>query len=163
MDTSKIKNLFSNKDGQGIPGWAKGIALVIIIIFVAWLVYHFYKDVAPKTQKEKNIDKDKNDFINQGQKPSFQRAWYDGASEKLYSLGRGQRGWTDEQGIYSVFVQLNNDLDLTLLTEAFGTKRKSFSFSDTDLNGWIADELSGEGEIAALNNILARRKIKYRF
>jgi hypothetical protein len=53
-------------------------------------------------------------------------------------------------------TELNNDLDLTLLTEAFGEKRKSFSFSDTNLNGWIADELSGDGEIAALNNILAR-------
>jgi len=157
--TTKIKNTLS-----GIPGWAKGIILIIIVLLIVWLVYKFYKNVAPRTQEEKNIDKDKNDFVNQGQKPSFQRSWYDGASKKLYSLGRGQRiGGTDEQGIYSVFVQLNNDLDLTLLTEAFGEQRKSFSFSDTNLNGWIADELSDPSEIAALNNILARRKIKYRF
>lgn len=157
--TDHIKNSL-----VGIPGWAKGVILIIIIILISWLVYKFYKDVAPRTDEEKNIDKDKNDFVNQGQKPSFQRSWYDGAVSKLYSMGRGQRiGGTDEQGIYSVFVQLNNDLDLTLLMDAFGFKRKSFSLSEANLQGWIADELSGDGEIAALNNILARRKIKYRF
>ena len=145
MDTSKIKNVF-----LGIPAWAKGVILIIIVLLIAWLVYKFYKNVAPKTQEEKNIDKDKNDFINQGQKPSFQRSWYNGSADKLYSLGRGQRlGGTDEQGIYAVFVQLNNDLDLTRLTDA-------------NLQGWIAEELNPE-EIKALNNILARRKIKYRF
>ena len=157
MDTSKIKNVF-----LGIP-WAKGVILIIIVLLIAWLVYKFYKNVAPKTQEEKNIDKDKNDFINQGQKPSFQRSWYNGSADKLYSLGRGQRlGGTDEQGIYAVFVQLNNDLDLTLLIDAFGMKRKSFSLTDANLQGWIAEELNPE-EIKALNNILARRKIKYRF
>ena len=158
MDTSKIKNVF-----LGIPAWAKGVILIIIVLLIAWLVYKFYKNVAPKTQEEKNIDKDKNDFINQGQKPSFQRSWYNGSADKLYSLGRGQRlGGTDEQGIYAVFVQLNNDLDLTLLIDAFGMKRKSFSLTDANLQGWIAEELNPE-EIKALNNILARRKIKYRF
>jgi len=156
--SEKIKNVFS-----GIPGWAKGVILIIIVLLIAWLVYKFYKNVAPKTDEQKGIDKDKDTFISQGQKPSFQRAWYAGSADKLYSLGGGQRlGGTDEQGIYAVFVQLNNDLDLTLLIDSFGLRRKSFSLSDADLHGWIASELNPE-EIKALNNILVRRKIKYRF
>ena len=49
-----------------------------------------------------------------------------------------------------------------MLIEAFGSRRKGFSFTDANLGGWLADELNQE-ELNALNNILARRKIKYRY
>ncbi len=160
METKTSKVLLFFKD---IPGWAKGIILIIIVLLIVWLVYKFYKNVMPKTAQDINITKDKNDLSDQGQKPSFVRAWYDSAADKIYSCGAGQRvGGTDESCMYAVFVQLKNELDIVLLTEAFGIRRKGFSFSDANLGGFIADEMNPE-EISALNNILARRKINYRF
>lgn len=164
MEGAKGKVLGFFKD---IPGWAKGAIIIIIVLLVAWIVYKFIKTTGFKTgderEKEQEIEKDKDLFIQQGQKPSYPRTWYRAAADKLYSCGAGQKiGGTDESCIYSVFVSLNNDLDVTLLTEAFGERRKGFSLTDANLGGWLADELNGE-ELSALNNILARRKIKYRY
>ena len=164
MESKSEKALGFFKD---IPGWAKGVIIILIIAIVAWVVYKFVKAAGFKTEeereKEQEIKKDKDMFIEQGQKPSYSRTWYRSAADKLYGCGAGQRfGGTDESCIYAVFVSLKNDLDLTLLFEAFGERRKGFSLTDANLGGWLADELNRE-ELAALNNILARRKIKYRF
>lgn len=148
---------------KDIPGWAKGIAVVIVIAVIAFIVYKFYKNFKPASETEKDLEKDKDTFIKEGQKPTYPRTWYRASADKLYSCGAGQRmGGTDESCIYSVFVSLNNDLDLILLTEAFGERRKGYSFSNANLGGWLSDELNGE-ELKALNNILARRKIKFRY
>jgi len=148
---------------KDIPGWARGIIIIIVVLFIVWLVYKFYKKMTPSAM-DLNIVKDKDLLVGQGQKPSFVRSWYDASADKLYACGAGQTTFTgtDEQCIYSVFVQLKNDLDVVLLTEAFGMRRKGFSFNEANLGGWITDELNSE-ERSALNNILARRQIKYRF
>lgn len=162
MEKGKVLGFFKD-----IPGWAKGVILIIIILLIVWIVYKFVKTTGFKTgeerEKEQEIKKDKDMFIDQGQKPSFPRTWYSAMADKIYSCGAGQRiGGTDESCIYGVFVQLKNDLDVTLLTEAFGTRRKGFSLTDANLGGWLADELNPE-ELTALNGILARRKINYRY
>lgn len=161
--TSKVLGFFKD-----IPGWAKGVIVILIVLLIVWAVYKFVKTTGFKTgderDKEQDIKKDKDMFIEQGQKPSFPRTWYRAAADKLYACGAGQRiGGTDESCIYSVFAQINNDLDITLLTEAFGERRKGFSLTDANLGGWLADELDIE-EIHALNNLLARKKnVKYRY
>ena len=165
METKTNKFLGFFKD---IPGWTKGIMLIIVVLLIAWIVYKFYKTTGFQTGEErdiqKDLDKDKDDLIDKGQKPTFPRTWYRAAADKLYGCGSGQ-GFTlstDESCIYSVFVQLKNDLDVTLLIEAFGSRRKSFSLTDANLSGWIASEFDSS-ERAALNGILAKRNIKYRF
>ena len=160
--TSKILGFFKD-----IPGWAKGVMLIIVVLLIAWIVYKFYKTTGFQTGEErdiqKDLDKDQDVLIDKGQKPTFPRTWYRGAADKLQGCGAGQNiGGTDESCIYSVFVQLKNDLDVLLLTEAFGSRRKGFSLTDANLNGWISDEMNSE-ERAALNMILAKRLIKYRF
>jgi hypothetical protein len=161
--TSKFLGFFKD-----IPGWAKGIILILIVLLIVWIVYKFYKTVGFKTEGERDIqrdlDKDEDVLIKAGQKPTFPRTWYRGAADKLYACGAGQTTFTgtDESCIYSVFVQLKNDMDILLLTEAFGSRRKGFSFNEANLGGWITDEMNS-GERSALNNILARRQIKYRF
>lgn len=160
--TTKVLGFFKD-----IPGWAKGVIIIIIVLLIVWIVYKFVKTTGFKTgderEKEQEIQKDKDLFVQQGQKPSYPRTWYRSAADKLYACGAGQRvGGTDESCIYAVFVSLNNDLDLVLLTDAFGERRKGFSLTDANLGGWLADELDAE-ELRALNNILAKRKIKYRY
>lgn len=161
--TSKALGFFKD-----VPGWAKGIIVILVVLLIVWAVYKFIKTTGFKTgeerEKEQEIKKDKDMFIEQGQKPSYPRTWYSAMADKLYACGAGQRiGGTDESCIYAVFAAINNDLDITLLTEAFGMRRKGFSLTDANLGGWLADELNPE-EIKALNGLLVRKKnVKYRY
>ena len=155
--TSKVFGFFKD-----IPGWAKGIIIIIIIILLALVIWKFVKAVKPKTDEEKDVGKDIDNASGQGQKPSYARAAYNGYADKIYTSGAGQHiGGTDEDSIYDVFRLMKNDLDILLLIQAFGKRRKGFSLDDADLGGYIGDEMNSS-EIGKINTILAGKGIKYR-
>lgn len=159
---SKVKGLLS-----GIPGWAKGIILILIVLLIVWLVYKFYKQVgfksADEKKEEKDIRKDLDMLGQQGQKPTFTRTQYKSFADKLYWAGSGKNiTGTQEDQIYSVFDNMKNDMDIVLLTEAFGL-RKWWAWQDSfNLGGYLTDELD-ESEIKIINNKLAAKGIKARF
>lgn len=159
---STVKQVFT-----GIPGWAKGIILILIVLLIAWLVYKFYKTVGFKTDDEKkqerDLRKDKDMLYGQGQRPTFTRTQYKSFADKLYWSGSGKNvTGTQEDQIYAVFENMKNDLDIVLLTEAFG-ERKWYPWQDSfNLGGYLTDELN-QDELKVINNILAKKGIKSRF
>lgn len=158
---------------SAVPLWLRlaiMAVILILLIIIIWVVLK--KTGAIKTDEEKvaenveeKVKKDTQQLLQQGQKPTFLRTSYAGFADKIFSAGSGQnkpRG-TDEQKIYAVFVQMKNDLDITLLTEAFGQRDVSFTWNEkAGLHGWITNELDNE-ELRVLNMQLAKQGIKYRF
>jgi len=156
---SNIKELFS-----GIPGWAKGIILILIVLLIVWLVYKFYKTVGFKSSEERKQEqdfrKDKDMLSDQGQKPTFTRTQYKGFADTIE--GENKSWDTDEKKIYGIFRNMKNDLDIILLSEAFGKRRPQFELIERDLNGFLNADLN-DSEISEVNKILASKQIKYRF
>lgn len=171
-----MKNNISNIGGSAfnaIPLWLRISVLAVVLIVLIIIVWVLLKKTGVvKTDEEKvaqdvevKVEKDTQQLLQQGQKPTFLRTSYAGFADKLFSAGAGQnkpRG-TDEQKIYAVFVQMKNDLDIALLTAAFGQRDVSFTWSEkAGLHGWITNELDNE-ELRVLNMQLAKQGIKYRF
>ena len=63
---------------------------------------------------------------------------------------------SDESAVYRVFASAKNDLDVLGIVKAFGVK------DGETLGQWLTADLD-EKEIKALNDLLARKGIKYRF
>lgn len=144
-----------------------GIAILVIAVFAAiiWQVVKYFKN-----QKRKQyFSSDYNNLINSGQKPSYPDTSYIQMADKIYEAGcpygaiTGCLG-TDEQAIYDVFNQMNNELDVLLLVRAFGsrTPRGTVAADAVDLGGFLSTELSGDN-ISQINSTLASKDIKYRF
>ena len=145
---------------KDIPGWAKGVAVIIVIGIIAFVVYKFYKNFKPQTQAEKDLNKDQDTFINQGQKPSFPRSQYKAFAD---TIQQENLSWdTDEEKIYGIFKQMKNDLDITLLVEAFGNRRPQFTLNEVALVPFLNEDLN-KSEIGEINKILVAKNIKFRF
>jgi hypothetical protein len=145
---------------KDIPGWAKGVAVIIIIGIIAFVVYKFYKNFKPKTKEQKNLEKDQDTFVQEGQKPSFPRSQYKSFADTIQQENLSFD--TDEEKIYGIFKQMKNDLDITLLVEAFGQRRPQFTLNDVALVPFLNEDLS-KSEIEEINKILIAKNIKFRF
>ena len=58
--------------------------------------------------------------------------------------------------------EMNNDLDVFTLIEAFGQRRKEFSMISAGLGGFLYSELS-ENDINKINQMFLAKQIKTRF
>ena len=164
-----IKNKLSGANGgkgilSDVPGWAKGIILILIILLIVWLVYKFYSTIGFKTAEERaeeqEIKKDKDNLYDKGQRPTFSRTQYRQFADKIEQENMSMN--TDENKIYDIFKQMKNDLDIVLLIEAFGQRRPNFSFNSYGLAAFLNEDLNSS-EIAKVNAILAGKNIKFRF
>lgn len=144
---------------KDIPGWAKGVAVIIVIGIIAFVVYKFYKNFKPKTQEQRDLEKDQDTFVEQGQKPSFPRSQYKSFADVIHSENLSFN--TDEEKIYGIFKQMKNDLDITLLVEAFGERRPQFTLNNVGLVAFLNEDLS-KSEIEEINKILIAKNIKFR-
>ena len=145
---------------KDIPGWAKGVAVIIVIGIIAFVVYKFYKDFKPRTKEQKDLEKDQDTFIEQGQKPSFPRSQYKAFADTIQQENLSFN--TDEKKIYNIFNQMKNDLDITLLVEAFGNRRPQFTLNEVALTPFLNEDLN-KSEIEEINKILIAKNIKFRF
>jgi hypothetical protein len=145
---------------KDIPGWAKGVAIIVVIGIIAFVVYKFYKDFKPKTKEQRDLETDQDTFVQQGQKPSFPRSQYKAFAD---TIQQENLSWdTDEKKIYNIFKQMKNDLDITLLVEAFGNRRPQFTLNDVALVPFLNEDLN-KSEIEEINKILIAKNIKFRF
>ena len=153
--TSKVLGFFKD-----VPGWAKGIIVIIIILLLAWLVYKFYKNVIPPSASDKAVEDEKDQLVKNGQKPSFGQSTYQGYADRIQSENMSFN--TDEAAIYGIFKTMKNDLDIILLIQAFGQRRPFAETQDKSLPGFLAADLNKD-ELAEINKILNSKGIKYRF
>jgi len=159
--TSKVLGFFKD-----VPGWAKGIIVIIIVLLLAWLVYKFYKNVKPPSDQQKDLETDKNDLLKQGQKPSYSRSQYQSFSDSLFEAMHGMG--TDEDEIISVFGKMKNTLDVVLTIEAFGYRDYKddsllgYNVKSMNLNQWLSAELD-TADKGKINTTLSAKGIKYLF
>lgn len=111
---------------------------------------------AIRARKEKQaVDKDEQTFQGKGQKLTYPLSQYTIFADSLYESMEGIG--TYKESVASVFYKMRNDLDVLQLVKSFG-KRDGYSLSQ-----WITDDFSAEDKAFYINDILARKNIKFRF
>lgn len=111
---------------------------------------------AIKTRREqKLVDKDEQTFQGKGQKLSYPLSQYTIFADVLYESMEGIGTYKEE--VAGVFYKMKNDLDVLQLNRSFG-KKDGYSLAE-----WIAGDFSAEDKAFYINNILAKKGIKFRF
>ena len=145
---------------NNLPQWSKGIIAVSAIVAVGLVGFVIYKNFKPRTKEEKELDKDEDIFIAQGQKPSFPKSQYTAFADTIQQENLSFN--TDEKKIYDIFKQMKNDLDIVMLIQAFGERRPQFTFNNVGLVPFLNEDLNSS-EIGEINKILTTKNIKFRF
>ncbi|NDA64675.1 MAG: hypothetical protein EBX50_21990, partial [Chitinophagia bacterium] len=111
--------------------FAKPLTWVVIAGVAIYAVSRLFKksDVA---EEKKDIAK----LQQAGQTPTYLDSNYSNFADAIYAARSGNKLFgTDENAIYSIFKQMKNDADIVKLSQAFGTRRLSFSLQDAGLGG----------------------------
>lgn len=167
----------ATKTFQGLPQWAQGVISVAVVGGLGFIGYKIYSAVkqakelesATAENKESNLEAQK--LIKKGVKPSLNPTQLATAVNgiKLAFLDYDPLTRPHVQSFYREIVKVNNDLDMLNLIRAYGNQTIDFPFTRftvSDFTGNLtqsAKNFLNNKEIAAANNSLARRGIKYRF
>jgi hypothetical protein len=155
-----------------LPTWAKGLVAVAVIGGVGFVGYNIYKKIQQKNKEKdqkKELDSAQETIKNltiSGQKPTLDNFKLAQLANQIHSAMNGYG--SDEAAIYRAFLQVKNDLDIVNLTKAYGIRKLSSGSWNLspDFEGTLGQSITEEldaKEVAALNNILAKKGIKYRF
>jgi len=116
---------------------------------------------AAQTEAERILKANANLPADQRTLASYSPAQMKTFANTLYSAMDGVG--TDEAAVLGVFKQLNNDLDLLYLIDAFGTRTGS-SWLATGTASGLSDWLQSDGLTAPVNAMLnTKAKITFRF
>jgi hypothetical protein len=126
-------------------------------IFYVLIGFFAVRLITYLSSSDRLVDKKLSDLEKQF-KPTYDSYDYLKFADKLETAMSG--AGTDEDAIFSVFYLMKNDLDIFKLVQSFGTR--SSYLSSGNLDQWINDDLSSE-YLTKLNNVLAKKGIKYRF
>jgi hypothetical protein len=158
---------------QGLPNWAK----TTIFIGGVVVVYLVYRRVSAKIKADINakyqkalVDASANEvknLYNQGIVQTLTNSQLEGIASNLRQAFDGCG--TSWGVVQRSFEAMKNEADLQALIRVYGTRKYDgcnweLDFGDKELNlsSAIVDECSS-GEVDIINNILAKRDIKYRF
>lgn len=163
MADSKVKSLWAE-----IPGWAKGVIIIIIIIAVLFIGYKIYKkatDFQLGSEKEdvKDTQQELNSLIQSGQKPTYSQAQFSQWANTLRNSFDGCG--TDNKVWKNIFNSMKNKADVLALIATYGVRT-------FDACGpWTGDETLGlvaalnselsESEISEINTILSKKNINF--
>ena len=114
-----------------------------------------YVKTSPATAKL-----DEKRFEKEGQKPSFPWASYTGWADIIYSEYFNDV-WSSFSDIKYIFERLQNDLDVSKLSQAVGKRRILFSTSTGELQT-ILYRIDDDAP-KMVNDIFEKKGIKYRF
>lgn len=165
-----------------LPTWAKGVVVVGTFAAIGVATYTIYRNIKNKkaideaNEAAKSAKKDLDVLSKQGIKPTKMDTEYITLASRLHQAMDGCA--TDEEAIYSVFSTMNNDADVLKLVDAFGVRfltpcaatepisYAKYLFNPKSFGGsisvWLQYDLT-PGEIKKVNEILAKKQIKYRF
>ncbi len=155
-----------------LPPWAKGT--IAVGLMVAAFVAAYMINRAVKNKKALEGAKKETDATNdtaktltaQGQKATLDDLKLSTISNQIVTACAGYG--TDVNAVYAAFANVNTDLDVVNLIKKFGIREISTGAGNPSpnlkgtLSQVLTDELSSS-ELIALNNMLARKGIKYRF
>jgi hypothetical protein len=156
---------------KGLPGWARGVIVVIILLVIVLIAYKLYKfiiDRAGASQGEdvRDTQKDLNDLIKQGIKPSYPQSQYSNWAESLRTSFDGCG--TDNGAWQRIFKDgIKNKADVLSLNASYGIRTYDacgIGTGDTTLTlpAAITDELSSS-DIGQINTWLSQKSITYQY
>jgi len=140
-------------------------------VVIQWLViggiglyaYYRFKKYTTVPTAADTAEKDTLALATSGQRPSFGDTVYVGFADRIVSASTTFNVFGGKQkAIYAIFSQLNNDIDVLKLVQAFGQRRKEFTLFWDSLAGYLDGELNNS-EIGKINDILKSKGIRYRF
>jgi hypothetical protein len=154
------------------PGWAKGVIVIAALAGTGLLIYSIRK----KIKNEQNLKGAKQEvdsaeatiktLTTSGQKATLDNLKLNSIANQLQTAFEGYG--TDVSSVYRALTSINNDIDMVNLIKVFGIREITSgklnpapNFKGT-LSQVVTDELN-TSEIKALNDLLARKGIKYRF
>jgi len=165
-----------------LPQWAKGVVIVGGLLAIGLTIRGVIKRIRSKADLEKDLkqskfaDKELQDLINSGIKPTLSDSEVQGIIEGLVEAMNGCG--TDEAMIYSKFKQLNNEADVKKLISMWGVQyyrpceasspisysRWLFNYKayGGDISAWLGYDLT-KSEVENINKILGSKGIKHRF
>lgn len=186
----------SNNSGKfftfidGMPPWAKGVAVVGSLGLIAWLTTKIYS----ATQNSKNAAAANNDVVKgqndltaleaNGVYPTYVQSDYASYADTLQQAIEGCE--FDSANVLSVFGDMKNTADVVSLVQAYGTRPLTpcwampISIQNGTL-GWLGSELgitspfsgtlsqalnsefSDQGHRDDINALLAQNNINYKF
>ena len=168
--------VFSNayKYYKELPDWAQGVVIVgggLIVWF--GVANPIRKLIIKKLDQEKEQRETKaaghelNKLKRQGVSPTITKAQAESFSNTL-RIAFSDCG-TNEQAVYNVMEQMNNEADIYLLIDTYGIREYSgcgpwnvfAATQNVGLSSAISDEMPVEMPI--INAILAKKGIKFRF
>jgi hypothetical protein len=163
----------------GLPKWAQGLIAVAIVGGAGFVGYKIYKQLQLTTEEkggkeELNSASDLSRELEKKMKPTLNSYQLNSIVNQLVSalsntqsfVGFGKRG-VSESALYKAFANVKNDLDVINLVRAYGIKTlPSNNFFVENFKGTLNQALTtlcGKEQLDALNNMLSRKGIKYRF
>jgi len=158
--STEVKTASSKAWGY-VPEPIRGVFYIVAAASVVYGAYKLYNKITTPDPVKGSKD-DLSELSKKGVLPTLSDGQIQGLVSRIVSAASGQNLLgTDENAIYSAFALLKNDADFSKLVIAFGEQRKSFSFANADLYGWISHELD-DSELAHLNQLLKTKNISYK-
>lgn len=154
---------------KDLPPWAKGIVVVGSLGLAYIIGSKIYVALKPKPQDEKNIESDI-DKLKAKMSPTYSNASYDNYAETIYQAQRTSIG-NDSGTIQDTAQLMNNDLDVALLIQAYGTRQDyafGFPTEKYSLLGAMRKGISNDAfgvfsyRIGTINNDWKKKGITYR-
>jgi hypothetical protein len=147
----------------------KKIAIVIGLVIGGIIVYRLLKDVVKQKDNRDEVQEAYNELDKLNQNPATaQKITKLQAEQYANTIFTAVDGWaTDESAIGNVFWRLSNDADWVAVSKAFGLRQiSSGRFNpEPDYKATMIEALHidmSTSEKKHLNDILQKRKIKYR-
>lgn len=178
INSSDLKNLMQSNQSQSnsgwysLPGWARALIILIVIIAAVFVLYKVYKKIADKegsSDKEDvyDVQKEVNKLKREGAKFPHSQAQY---SLWAASLNEAFDGCGTSNGTWmKVFGEMKSDIDVLALIATYGKRdydgcnwEGDFGTKNSTLPQAITSELS-ENEISKINAMFAKNSISYRF
>jgi len=155
-----------------IPSWSKGVISIVIAGAGAFALFKLYKYLSTLKEQEgqkaelTTTEDQLKKLKEQGKSAGITRAQVDQIANKLQTAINGYG--THYNTIYSVLIQIKNEVDLLNVRKAYGIRKVnsgSFNFAD-DFSGTLdqtmVEELS-QSDIQKINLMLAKKGISNRF
>lgn len=158
-----------------IPSWARGIIIVLVIIIILLIVWKLYKKFFGQGASEqwsmeedvRDSQRDLNDEIKKGNKPSYGQAQYSSWADSLNKAFSGCG--TSFGAVKRIMEQMKNKSDVLALNATYGARKHDdcnwqFNFGDVEatLGGALSDELSNK-EVEEINSMFKTKNISFRY
>lgn len=162
---------FTQKFLSDMPAWAKGTMGVVVIGGIAFGGWKLYKYI----QKQKELEGAKAetkaqqetiDKLKKKYKPTLDSLQLKQLANQLHTALNGYG--SNFSAVAKAMAYMKNDLDVVGLNQAYGIKKLSsgkFNVAD-DFEGTLPQSLTEEldrKELTALNSMLAKKGISYRY